>query len=1233
MGGRMRHNQSSAGADLEALLKERIVFLDGAMGTLLQAHDLDEAAYRGDLLADHSHPVAGNHDLLNLTQPALVQAAHKAYLDVGVDVIETNSFNANAISQADYAMEDMVPELNREAARLARAAADEAEAETPGRRCFVAGVLGPTNRTASISPKVDDPGYRDIGFDEMAAIYAEAAGGLIEGGADLILIETCFDTLNAKAAVFGVEEVSERLGARLPLMISGTITDMAGRTLSGQTPEAFWVSLAHAEPLIVGFNCSLGARALLPHIQALSGLAPVYVSVHPNAGLPNAFGAYDDGPQFMAGQLAEFAERGLVNLIGGCCGTTPAHLRAMIRAARPLAPRPLPDRAPVSRLAGLDTLTLDATTGFVNVGERTNVAGSARFRKLISDGDYEEAVEVARSQVVGGAQVIDVNMDEGLLDSIAAMDRFCKLIAAEPDIARLPVMIDSSDFAVIETGLKCLQGKGVVNSISLKEGEAAFIEKARRIRRFGAAIVVMAFDEEGQADNFERMVEISARAYRILTEQAGVPPEDIILDANVFPIATGIEEHAAFAADYLACVKHIKQTLPFALTSGGISNMSFSFRGNEAVRQAMHAVFLFHALGAGLDMGIVNAGQLAVYAELPEDLRGRIEDVVFNRRADATERLLEIAEGAKGSAKQNKTDLSWRAAPVAERMAHALIEGMGEFIIEDTEEARLAADQAVGVIEGPLMDAMNRVGELFGSGQMFLPQVVKSARVMKQAVAHLLPFIEAEKGDGAAWTRKGKIVLATVKGDVHDIGKNIVGVILQCNDYEIVDLGVMVPAQRIVEAAGGEGVVAIGLSGLITPSLDEMVSVAGEMNRASARLPLLIGGATTSKLHTAVRIAPAYDGPTIHVSDASLAVGVTQQLLGSAGGAEFIAANAAEQEALRQSHAESGKRLALAEARERRLQIDWPAARPPAPGFLGPRSLNDYDLAELAGYIDWTPFFRAWELAGTYPAILDDDRLGGAARGLFADAEEMLERIIAEKWLTARGVFGFFPAAAMGDDVIIEGGGEGGDEPVCFNFLRQQMDKIAGRVNACLADFVAPAEAGLSDHLGVFAVTAGLGMENRIAIFKDHQDDYGEIMFKSIADRLAEAFAERLHERVRKEFWAYAPGEDLDNRGLIGQDYQGIRPAPGYPACPDHSEKAKLLALLQAGRRASIKLTENFAMTPAASIAGFYFSHPQSHYFGIGRVDRDQVEDYARRKEISLDLAEKYLGANLAYED
>ena len=1225
----MTGDSSHTGAALEALLSERIVILDGAMGTLLQAHNLEEADYRGERFAGHPSPVQGNHDLLNLTQPALVQAAHKAYLDVGADMVETNSFNANAVSQADYGMVELIFELNREAARLARAAADEAESDTPGRLCFVAGVLGPTNRTASISPKVDDPGFRDILFDALAAIYAEAADGLMTGGADILLIETCFDTLNAKAAIYGLEDLFQRRARRLPLMISGTITDMAGRTLSGQTPEAFWTSLAHGNPLIAGFNCSLGASALLPHIQALSALAPVHISVHPNAGLPNAFGAYDDGPQFMAGQLAEYAERGLVNLIGGCCGTTPEHIRSMARAVSAHAPRPLPQAEPQSRLSGLDMLELDANTGFVNLGERTNVTGSARFRKLIEEGKFEDAVEVARSQVAGGAQVIDVNMDEGMLDSMAAMDRFLKLIAAEPDIARLPVMIDSSDFAVIEAGLKCLQGKGVVNSISLKEGPEAFIEKAQHIHRLGGAVLVMAFDEDGQADNFQRMVDICGRAYHILTEEAGVAPEDIIFDPNIFPIATGIEGHAAFAADYLAAVTHIKENLPHALTSGGISNMSFSFRGNNPMREAMHAVFLFHAVKAGLDMGIVNAGQLAVYADIPENLRGRIEDVVLNTRLDAAERLLEIAEEARGSAKKEAEDITWREGPVAERLAHALVEGTAEFIIEDTEEARIEAGDPVHVIEGPLMDGMNRVGELFGSGQMFLPQVVKSARVMKGAVAHLQPFIEATKEGKAGHTGKGKIVMATVKGDVHDIGKNIVGVVLQCNDYEIVDLGVMVPHQQITEAAGEEDVLAVGLSGLITPSLDEMVTAARELNRAGIDLPLLIGGATTSKLHTAVRIAPEYDGPVVHVSDASRAVGVAQSLLGSTGSEKFIQANSADQETLCQAHQEGGKRLELDEARGRRLKIDWPKASPPEPSFLGLRNFDDYDLGELADYIDWTPFFRTWELAGTYPAILEDEKLGKAAGSLFKDANKMLNRIIEHKWLTARGVIGFFKASSLGDDVIADLP-EGGRR--AFHFLRQQMDKGAGRVNACLADFIAPRDTGVEDYLGVFAVTAGLGMESRMANFINQHDDYSEILLKSIADRLAEAFAERLHERVRKEFWAYAGDEALTNQGLIKQDYQGIRPAPGYPACPDHSEKKKLLDLLRAGQMASIKLTENFAMTPAASVAGFYFSHPQASYFGTGRIGPDQVEDYARRKAISLSQAENYLASILGYE-
>jgi len=1217
---------------LRDLLAQRILFEDGAMGTMIQGYGLDEAAYRGDRFADWGQDLKGNNDLLNLTQPAIIEEIHAAYLAAGAEIVGTNTFNATAISMADYGMESLVYELNREGAARARAAVDAALKADPDHPRFVAGVLGPTNRTASISPDVNDPGYRNVTFDGLVAAYDEAAGGLIDGGADILMIETVFDTLNCKAAIYALLRRFAQTGRRLPIMISGTITDLSGRTLSGQTPKAFWHSVRHAAPISVGLNCALGAEALRPFLKEIADTAEICVSVHPNAGLPNEFGEYEDTPESMAEQLGEFAESGLVNIVGGCCGTTPAHIEAIVEAVRRHAPRMPVAADPVCRLAGLEPLSVDSVTGFVNIGERANVAGSAKFARLILEENYDAALDIARRQVADGAQVIDVNMDEAMLDSEAAMARFLDLAAGEPDIARVPFMVDSSKWSVIETGLKRLQGKGIVNSISLKEGEEPFLRQAEEVRRFGAAVVVMAFDETGQADSRARMVEICTRSYKLLTETLDFPPEDIVFDANIFPVATGIPEHDNFAVDFLGAVASIKQSLPYALTSGGVSNLSFSFRGNNAVREAMHAVFLYHAIEAGLDMAIVNAGQLAIYADLPDDLRERVEDVVLNRRADAGERLLEVADQAVAQARAGVEDLSWREGSVEDRLTHALVEGIVDYIEEDTEEARQALPKPIEVIEGPLMAGMNVVGDLFGSGQMFLPQVVKSARVMKQAVAYLMPFLEKEKADGARGA-KGRVLLATVKGDVHDIGKNIVGVVLQCNNFEVIDLGVMVPYQKILETAIAEKVDMIGLSGLITPSLDEMVTVAAEMSRKGFDMPLLIGGATTSKVHTAVKIAPAYDGPTVHVLDASRAVGVASNLTSDSRRVPFLEEVIRDQETLRAGHADKarGRLLPLAEARANKPAIDWAGITPPVPSFLGTRVFEDYDLGDLVGRIDWTPFFRTWELKGAYPAILDDAKEGAAARDLFADARAMLDRIVAEKWLTARAVIGFYPANAVGDDDVALYADEARDEiALTVHFLRQQMAKSRGRPNNCLADFVAPAGSGVTDYLGAFAVTAGIGIEDRLAGFEKDHDDYNAILLKALADRLAEAFAERMHERVRKEFWGYAPDEGLDNDALIREKYQGIRPAPGYPACPDHSEKPPLFELLDAEATAGIRLTESFAMLPTASVSGYYFWNPEARYFGIGRIGDDQLADYAARKGIPVERARTLLGPQLA---
>ena len=1217
---------------LPRLLRERILLLDGAMGTMIQSYKLGEADYRGSRFKDWPRDLKGNNDLLVLTRPDIIEAIHTAYLDAGADIIETNSFNSTAISMADYGMQSLVPELNQTAAVLARRVADRAEA-ADSRPRYVAGVLGPTNRTASLSPDVNDPGFRNIEFRQLVDAYAEAVRGLLDGGADLLMVETIFDTLNAKAAIFAIDAHFAATGERVPVWISGTITDASGRTLSGQTTEAFWNSVVHARPLVVGLNCALGARQLRQYVQDLSRVAPVFVSSHPNAGLPNAFGGYDETPETMAEVIRDFAEGGMVNIVGGCCGTTPAHIRAIAEAVRGRPPRVPPSPEKHCRLSGLEPLTIGPLTNFVNVGERTNVTGSRRFAKLVLEGNYEAALEVARQQVESGAQIIDVNMDEGMLDAERAMATFLRLVASEPGISRVPVMVDSSKWAVIEAGLRCLQGKGVVNSISLKEGEEAFVQHAELVRRYGAAVVVMAFDEQGQADTADRKVQICRRAYKILTERVGFAPEDIIFDPNIFAIATGIEEHNGYAVSYFEATRAIKAQLPHALVSGGVSNVSFSFRGNDPVREAIHSVFLYHAIHAGMDMGIVNAGQLAIYDDIPPELRERVEDVVLNRRADATERLLEVADTVRGQATQPVKDLSWRDAPVEERLAHALVEGIADFIVEDTEEARKQVQRPIEVIEGPLMRGMNVVGDLFGSGRMFLPQVVKSARVMKRAVAHLIPFIEAEKAANADTRPKGRVLMATVKGDVHDIGKNIVGVVLQCNNYEVIDLGVMVPSAKILETAREKQVDLIGLSGLITPSLEEMSFVAGELQHAGFTTPLLIGGATTSRVHTAVKIAPQYQSPVVHVLDASRAVGVAARLLSDDQREEFTLGVAKEYQTIREQRAaeRTEERLTpIAEARRNRLVVDWKAVPPPRPTFLGIRQIAPYPLEDLVEWIDWTPFFQTWELRGHYPAILDDPEQGSAARSLFKDANALLETIVKERLIEARAVFGFLPAAASGDDIEISSE-NGKGKLTTIRTLRQQMSRQPGRPNLALADFVAPRDSGVTDYIGLFAVTAGHGIEKVVKQFEQANDDYSAILTKALADRLAEALAERLHARVRREFWGYAGDESLDQLAIVREQYQGIRPAPGYPACPDHTEKRTLFELLSAEDRAGIRLTESFAMLPAASVSGYYFWRPESHYFGVGKIGKDQIEDYARRKGMSVAEAERWLGPNLGY--
>jgi len=1213
--------------------RKRILLLDGSWGVLIQGFKLGEQDFRGERFGNHGLDLKGNNDLLTLTRPDIIRDIGNQYLSAGVDFLETNTFTSTESSQADYGLEHLVGELNYEGAKLCREVCDAAS--TADRPRLVAGVLGPTNRSAGISPDVNDPAFRNITFDDLRRTYKEAAIGLINGGSDVLMIETIFDTLNAKAAIFAIEEAYAELGIRLPVWISGTITDLSGRTLTGQTPEAFWHSIKHANPFAVGLNCALGAKELRPYIADLAASADTLVSAHPNAGLPNEFGGYDDTPENMASLIGEFARSGLVNIVGGCCGTTPEHISRFGRAVRDVPPRQIPQKPKYMRLSGLEPFTLTPGLNFVNVGERTNITGSAKFRKLIAANDYEKALEVAREQVANGAQIIDINMDEGLIDSEAAMTRFVNLIASEPDIARVPLMIDSSKWTVIEAGLKACQGKPIVNSISLKEGEAAFIERAREVMRFGAAVVVMAFDETGQADTEDRKVAICKRAYDILVNQVGFLPEDIVFDPNIFAVATGIDEHNDYGRAFIDATRRIRQECPHAHISGGVSNFSFSFRGNEPVREAMHSVFLYHAIKAGMDMGIVNAGQLSVYEDIPAELRDAIEDVLFNRKPEATENLLELAQKYRGKGEAAVIDAAaWRALPVQERITHALVHGIDAFVAEDTEEARLAATRPLDVIEGPLMTGMNVVGDLFGSGKMFLPQVVKSARVMKKAVAYLLPFMDADKS--AAKEAAGKIVMATVKGDVHDIGKNIVGVVLQCNGYEVIDLGVMVPAQKILDAAKEQGANIIGLSGLITPSLDEMVHVANEMERQGFDIPLLIGGATTSRVHTAVKIDPGYrSGQTVYVTDASRAVGVASSLLSKTQNADFVAGVRAEYEQIAKTHAAQrapGRRLTLPQARANKLKLDFSEYKPPAPKFFGTRVYDNYDLAELAKYIDWTPFFQTWELVGKYPSILEDATVGEAARNLFNDAQAMLKKIIGEKWLTARAVVGFYPANSVNDDDIQVFGDKARKFPIhTLHTLRQQMSRENNRPNMALADFIAP-KGEADDYIGAFCVTAGIGEEEHIKRFKDSNDDYSAILLSALADRFAEAFAERLHERVRRDFWGYSHNENFSNEQLVAEAYRGIRPAPGYPAQPEHSEKATLFKLLDAEHKIGVKLTESYAMWPGSSVSGFYYSHPESRYFGVGKIERDQVEDYAKRKGWDMATAERWLGPLLNYD-
>ena len=1219
---------------LHDALRRRILILDGAMGTMIQGYSLDEADYRGEQYRHWEWDLKGNNDLLSITQPEIIRTIHDQYLAAGADIIETNTFNSTRTAMADYHMEEVSRDINLAAARVAREAADAATKANPDKPRFVAGVLGPTNRTASISPDVNDPGFRNIDFDQLVAAYRESADALIEGGVDILLIETIFDTLNAKAAIFACQDAFEGAGFEIPIMISGTITDASGRTLSGQTTEAFYNSVRHAKPLSIGLNCALGPEELRQYVKELARIAECRVSAHPNAGLPNEFGEYDLEPGPMAKIVAEWGEQGFLNIVGGCCGSTPEHIQAIREHIEGYAPRELPDLPVRCRLSGLEPLNIDCDGLFVNIGERTNVTGSARFRRLIKEGDYDTALDVARQQVENGAQIIDVNMDEGLLDSAEVMVKFLNLVASEPDISRVPIMVDSSKWSVIEAGLKCIQGKPVVNSISLKEGEAPFLEQAKLCQRYGAAVVIMAFDEKGQADTRQRKVEICQRAYRLLVDRLGFAPQDIIFDPNIFAIATGIEEHDNYAVDFIEATKDIKESLPYAMVSGGVSNVSFSFRGNEPVREAIHSVFLYHAIRNGMTMGIVNAGQLAIYEDLPGELREHVEDIVLNRRSDATERMLSLADKYKNDGAEAKTeDLEWRSWTVEKRLEHSLVKGITDYIEDDTEEARQKLPSPLRVIEGPLMDGMNVVGDLFGEGKMFLPQVVKSARVMKKAVAYLYPYLEAEKTDKSS--SNGKILLATVKGDVHDIGKNIVGVVLQCNSFDVIDMGVMVPAEQILKRARDEKADIVGLSGLITPSLDEMVNVAKEMERLGMTQPLLIGGATTSKIHTAVKIEPQYSGATVYVSDASRAVGVAQNLLSEQAKYDYVEGIRKEYRDIREQRAgQQSKRkfLSIANARKNRTELDWSGYTPKRPNFTGIKTFEDFPLAQLVERVDWTPFFQSWELSGRYPRILDDETVGPEARKLFADAQAMLDKMLTEHWVTAKAVIGLFPAASIGDDVEIYTDESRRDVLTTLHFLRQQNEKRPGQFSLCLADYIAPKESGVEDFIGAFAVTAGLDMDERIAAFEADHDDYSSIMFKALADRCAEAFAERMHELVRKELWGYAADEKLSNDELIQEKYRGIRPAPGYPACPDHTEKELLWSLIRPDQRIGLRLTDNYAMYPAAAVSGFYFGHPESRYFGTGKIQKDQVEDYAARKGMDVETVERWLAPVLGYD-
>ena len=1210
-------------------LSQRILFLDGAMGTMIQSYHLEEQDYRGERFRDWDSDLKGNNDLLSLTQPDIIKAIHKAYLDVGCDIIETNTFNSTTIAMADYNMQSLAYEINFESAKIAKQAAEEATQQTPDKPRFVAGTLGPTNRTASMSPDVNAPAFRNVSFDALVEAYSEAVKGLVDGGTDILLIETVFDTLNAKAAIFAIDSYFQEHDIELPVMISGTITDASGRTLSGQTALAFWNSLSHIKPISIGFNCALGAQEMRQYVEELSSHVDTYISAHPNAGLPNEFGEYDELPEDMAAEIADWAKQGYLNIIGGCCGTSPEYIKAIIDAVSPYPPRKIPEIETRCRLAGLEPFSIGADSLFVNIGERTNVTGSARFKRLIVDEDYDTALDVAREQVINGAQIIDINMDEGMLESQEAMVHFLNLIASEPDISKVPIMIDSSKWDIIEAGLKCIQGKGIVNSISMKEGEEAFIYHARLVRRYGAAVIVMAFDEQGQADTFARKVEICQRAYKILVEQVGFPPEDIIFDPNIFAIATGIEEHNNYGVDFIEATREIKRRCPHALISGGVSNVSFSFRGNNLVREAIHAVFLYHAVKAGMDMGIVNAGQLAIYADIPDELRNTVEDVVLNRDPEGTDRLLEAAEKYRGDTAVNKKeDLEWRKLPINKRLEHALVKGITDFIIEDTEEARHQAEKTLHVIEGPLMDGMNVVGDLFGEGKMFLPQVVKSARVMKKSVAYLMPYMEAEQS-GEIQTN-GKILMATVKGDVHDIGKNIVGVVLQCNNYEVIDIGVMVPTPQILQVAKEKNVDIIGLSGLITPSLEEMVHVAKEMQRLNFKIPLLIGGATTSRAHTAVKIEEHYSGPTIYVPDASRAVGVASNLLSAEHKAAYVLGIKEEYVVVRERH--KGRKAKTKQHNldaARANKFVWQNHTPVPPKKLGVEVIDHFPLGKLVDFIDWTPFFQTWELAGSYPGILEDELVGKHALSLFADAKAMLDQIIAEKWLEAKAVIGFFPANSDGDDIILYTDDTRKEKLETLHHLRQQNIKAPGRPNYCLSDFIAPVDSGKKDYIGGFAVTTGIGIEKKLAEFEQDHDDYNSIMLKALADRLAEALAEYMHLGVRKTHWGYVDDAKMSNAELIKEAYKGIRPAPGYPACPDHTEKAKLFELLDVKANTTIELTDSFAMYPTAAVSGWYFSHPDAQYFNVGKITTEQLEDYAQRKNLTKEEAERWLASHL----